>query len=188
MFDVGRGKKEKWHQTPPSPLPTSPARKQKHQETKSTFHLPSLFVQRFQGQKAGVEKEKTVLVSLETVGFAAPWGMQRLGQWCSSAAMDAKGVGPGGGAPRTGGIAGDREASGRPAHCLLPAHAGSLGPRPLLLCKRTGFQEAKLPSLSAPCPPYHARRCDMTLPKPGPASVSTAHRPYSTSPPSIWLI
>jgi hypothetical protein len=33
-------KERKQHQNPPSPLSATPARKQKHQETKSTFHLP----------------------------------------------------------------------------------------------------------------------------------------------------
>lgn len=56
LFDVvvivGRGKRKKQHPTPLPPLPAPPARKQKHQETKSTFHLLSLFFQRFQGQQS----------------------------------------------------------------------------------------------------------------------------------------
>ena len=34
------------------PFPAPPARKQKHRKTKSTFHLLSLFFQRFQGQQS----------------------------------------------------------------------------------------------------------------------------------------
>lgn len=51
------GGKRKRHQNPPLPLSKTPARKHTrtpHQDIDSTFHLPSLFFQRFQGQQSQV--------------------------------------------------------------------------------------------------------------------------------------
>lgn len=49
--------RKKRHQNLPLPPPKTPARKhtrKPHQDIDSTFHLPSLFFQRFQGQQSRV--------------------------------------------------------------------------------------------------------------------------------------
>ena len=51
-FSAAEEEKENTAPSSSPPLPAPPARKQKHRETKSTFHLLSLFFQRFQGQQS----------------------------------------------------------------------------------------------------------------------------------------
>lgn len=114
------------------PFPAPPARKQKHQETKSTFHLLSLFFQRFQGQQSrcGEAWRKTARgrVWLRDCGVCCCF--KGLGEG-GAAAVDTSGFRPmetdggkEGGKARTGGLSGGRgqgqEASGSPAGCSLP--------------------------------------------------------------------